>query len=245
MSRRRAPRQDRSRQRREALLRAAIELLGETGVKSVTHRAVAERAGVPLASTTYYFRSVNELVEEALKLHVAERVAELSGLAEVALGVSGASATQIAERLAEVLVAAPAPTLVAQYQMYLEAGRNPALRAGGGRRPGRLRGAGRPRAGRARRPGSAGGGRGLRRPPRRLRPPPPRPPPRPRPGSRRPVRRHAGPVPGTGHGRRRPRATCTSSCAGRSEAGLRRRCSADSPHPGAGIRAMAGRHRRF
>ena len=122
-----APRQDRSRARREALLRAAIELLGETGVKSVTHRAVAERAGVPLASTTYYFRSVRELVEEALKLHVAERVAELEGLTEVALQATGASVTQLAERMAAVLVAAPTPTLVAQYQMYLEAGRNPAL----------------------------------------------------------------------------------------------------------------------
>jgi DNA-binding transcriptional regulator YbjK len=122
-----SPRQDRSRRRREALLRAAIELLGETGAKSVTHRAVAERAGLPLASTTYYFRSVRELIEEALKLHVAERVAELQGLAELALSATGASATQLAERLAEVLVAAPTPTLVAQYQMYLEAGRNPAL----------------------------------------------------------------------------------------------------------------------
>ena len=122
------PRQDRSRARREALLRAAIELLGETGVKSVTHRAVAERAGMPLASTTYYFRSVNEIIEEALKLHVAERVAELAGLADVALSITGASATQFAERFAEVLVANPTPTLVAHYQMYLEAGRNPALR---------------------------------------------------------------------------------------------------------------------
>jgi DNA-binding transcriptional regulator YbjK len=122
------PRQDRSRRRREALLRAAIELLGESGARSVTHRAVAERAGVPLASTTYYFRSVHELIEEALKLHVAERVAEVQGLAELALSVSGASATDIAERLAEFLVANPTPTLVAQYQMYLEAGRNPALR---------------------------------------------------------------------------------------------------------------------
>lgn len=122
-----SPRQDRSRRRREALLRATIELIGETGVRSVTHRAVAERAGVPLASTTYYFRSVHELVEEALKLHVAERVAELEGMAALALGIGGASATDIAGRLAEVLVAAPTPILVAQYQMYLEAGRNPAL----------------------------------------------------------------------------------------------------------------------
>jgi len=122
-----SPRQDRSRRRREALLRAAIELIGETGAKSVTSRAVADRAGVPLASTTYYFRSVHQLVEEALTLHVAERVAELRGLAAVALQSGGASAADIAERLAEVLVAAPRPILVAQYQMYLEAGRNPAL----------------------------------------------------------------------------------------------------------------------
>jgi TetR/AcrR family transcriptional regulator, regulator of biofilm formation and stress response len=121
------PRQDRSRRRRDALLRATIELLGESGAKSVTHRAVAERAGVPLASTTYYFRSVHQLIEEALKLHVAERVAELQGMAAVALGAAGASAQDIAERLAELLAAAPRPILVAQYQLYLEAGRNPAL----------------------------------------------------------------------------------------------------------------------
>jgi DNA-binding transcriptional regulator YbjK len=122
-----SPRQDRSRRRRDALLRATIELLGDTGAKSITHRAVAERAGLPLASTTYYFASVQQLIEEALKLHVAERVAELSGMAAVALEARGASANDIAERLAEVLASAPTPILVAQYQMYLEAGRNPAL----------------------------------------------------------------------------------------------------------------------
>jgi DNA-binding transcriptional regulator YbjK len=122
-----SPRQDRSRRRRDALLRATIELLGETGAKSVTHRAVAVRAGLPLASTTYYFESVHLLIEEALKLHVAERVAELQVMAAVALGATGASAQDIAERLAEVLASAPTPILVAQYQMYLEAGRNPAL----------------------------------------------------------------------------------------------------------------------
>ncbi len=121
------PRQARSRQRREALLRATIELIGETGAKSVTHRAVAERAGLPLASTTYYFQSVHQLIEEALKLHVAERVAQLRGMTEMALGATGASAQDIAERLAEVLVAAPTPILAAQYQLYLDAGRNPAL----------------------------------------------------------------------------------------------------------------------
>ena len=127
MGNKHSPRQERGRQRRQALLRAAISLLGEAGAKSVTHRAVAERAGLPLASTTYYFESVDELIEEALKLHVAERVAELQEMAAVALGAASASAQDIAERLAEVLVAAPGPILAAQYQLYLEAGRNPAL----------------------------------------------------------------------------------------------------------------------
>jgi DNA-binding transcriptional regulator YbjK len=122
-----SPRQERSRQRREALLRATIQLLGESGAKSVTHRAVAERAGVPVASTTYYFESVHQLIEEALKLHVTERVAELQSMAALALGAGGASAQDIAERLAEVLVSAPGPILAAQYQLYLEAGRNPGL----------------------------------------------------------------------------------------------------------------------
>ena len=127
MGNKQSPRQERSRQRREALLRATIELLGETGAKSVTHRAVADRAGVPPASTTYYFESVHQLIEEALKLHVAERVAELQGMAALALGAGGASASDIAQRLAEVLVSAPGPILAAQYQLYLDAGRNPAL----------------------------------------------------------------------------------------------------------------------
>lgn len=122
-----SPRQDRSRRRRQALLRATVELLDENGAKSVTHRAVAERAGLPLASTTYYFESAQQLIEEALALHVGERVAELHDLA-MALAASGSSARDIADRLAEALVARPAGVLVAQYQMYLEAARNPALR---------------------------------------------------------------------------------------------------------------------
>ena len=41
--------------RREAILRATIAVVGELGPDALTHRAVAERAGVPLSATTYYF----------------------------------------------------------------------------------------------------------------------------------------------------------------------------------------------
>jgi TetR/AcrR family transcriptional regulator, regulator of biofilm formation and stress response len=57
----------RDRPRREALLRAAIEVVAERGLAGVTHRAVTERAGVPLTSASYYFGSIDELVFEALR----------------------------------------------------------------------------------------------------------------------------------------------------------------------------------
>lgn len=53
--------------RRQALVEAAAALLGERGFDAVRHRAVADRAGLPLASTTYYFRSLDELVTAAVE----------------------------------------------------------------------------------------------------------------------------------------------------------------------------------
>lgn len=51
--------------RRRALVEAAAELLTEGGFDAVRHRAVAERAGLPLASTTYYFDSLDDLITAA------------------------------------------------------------------------------------------------------------------------------------------------------------------------------------
>ena len=51
---------------------AAAELLAEGGFDAVRHRAVAERAGLPLASTTYYFGSLDELVTAACEPTSAE-----------------------------------------------------------------------------------------------------------------------------------------------------------------------------
>jgi DNA-binding transcriptional regulator YbjK len=120
------PSQERSRARRDALLRAAVALLAEGGVRAVTHRAVASRARVPLAATTYYFESIRHLTEEALRLHVTERVNELQGLVEGAASGSR-SADQVAERFAEALLARDRDATIAQFEVYLEAARNPAL----------------------------------------------------------------------------------------------------------------------
>jgi DNA-binding transcriptional regulator YbjK len=55
--------------RRQALVEAAAELLVERGFDAVRHRAVAERAGLPLSSTTYYFDSLDDLVAAAVEHH--------------------------------------------------------------------------------------------------------------------------------------------------------------------------------
>lgn len=55
--------------RRQALVEAATELLVEGGFDAVRHRAVAERAGLPLSSTTYYFDSLDDLVAAAVEHH--------------------------------------------------------------------------------------------------------------------------------------------------------------------------------
>ena len=63
--------------RRYALVCAAADLLCEGGFQAVSHRAVADRADLPLASTTYYFSSLEELIETAVE-HLA--IAEVSEL---------------------------------------------------------------------------------------------------------------------------------------------------------------------
>ncbi len=57
---------------RSAIVDATIRIIGREGVTAVTHRAIADEAGVSLSSTTYHFASKDEIVGAAL-----ERVAEL------------------------------------------------------------------------------------------------------------------------------------------------------------------------
>lgn len=57
---------DKGEARRTSILTAAADLTLSRGLGAVSHRAVAERAGVPLAATTYYFTSRDDLVAGGL-----------------------------------------------------------------------------------------------------------------------------------------------------------------------------------
>ncbi|WP_097197202.1 TetR/AcrR family transcriptional regulator [Blastococcus aggregatus] len=53
--------------RREEILAAAEVVIAEVGIERATHRLIAERAGVALGSTTYYFPTRRDLVAAALE----------------------------------------------------------------------------------------------------------------------------------------------------------------------------------
>ena len=117
--------------RREEILRATLRLIGVRGADALTHRAVAEEAGVPLSATTYYFASKDQLLEEALLLAAREEterlerlVLELSSSSLSAEGWAGAVAAQISADVDED----PARH-VTLFELALEATRTPVLRA--------------------------------------------------------------------------------------------------------------------
>jgi DNA-binding transcriptional regulator YbjK len=54
---------------REKILLATIDVLSENGIKGTTHRAIAAQAELQLSLTTYYFKDIQELVEQAFTLN--------------------------------------------------------------------------------------------------------------------------------------------------------------------------------
>jgi DNA-binding transcriptional regulator YbjK len=119
--------QERSRERREALLRAAIELIATSGTRAVTHRAVSAKAGLPPAAAGYYFQTAQELIEQALRFHVLERSAMLADLMDRS-AADAKSPRELGERVVRALIAGESGVSVAQYEVYLEATRSPGLR---------------------------------------------------------------------------------------------------------------------
>jgi TetR/AcrR family transcriptional regulator, regulator of biofilm formation and stress response len=66
--------------RREEILRATLRVIGARGADAVTHRAVAQEAGVPLSATTYYFASKDELLEQTLLMAAREETERIERL---------------------------------------------------------------------------------------------------------------------------------------------------------------------
>jgi DNA-binding transcriptional regulator YbjK len=98
------------------------------GPRAATHRAVAAEAGVPLAATTYYFASREDLVVQALRQAVDEELAELEArIADVGEPATPEEAADLLAALFEETLARDELALLAKNELYLAAARTPAL----------------------------------------------------------------------------------------------------------------------
>ncbi len=69
-----------SEQRRQLILDAAMRIVVRDGVRGVRHRAVAAEAGVPLSATTYYFKDIDDLLNDTFAQYVERSAAFMAKL---------------------------------------------------------------------------------------------------------------------------------------------------------------------
>jgi DNA-binding transcriptional regulator YbjK len=110
--------------RRSELLRATLTVIERDGVAGVSHRAVAATAEVSVASITYHFPTLDDLLVAALSWAAEDLAAELDGQASEL----GARPADELARLIEHSVVRRRGRSLALYELYLYAARRPELR---------------------------------------------------------------------------------------------------------------------
>jgi DNA-binding transcriptional regulator YbjK len=117
--------------RRHELVTAAAALLRSGGFDAVRHRAVAERAGLPLASTTYYFSSLEELVTAAVERTSRDELAEvreqLDAMGEVSIGTDDLVELVLDQLLGPESRDGGLDAVLLRYERLVGAGRRPYL----------------------------------------------------------------------------------------------------------------------
>ncbi|MER5872420.1 TetR family transcriptional regulator [Streptomyces sp. NPDC002044] len=112
--------------RRQRIVDAAIRVVGANGIAGLSHRSAAAEADVPLGSTTYHFKTLDDLLVAALRQAnegFARAVADSGALADPDTDLAAA----LARLLGEFLTADRGRAEL-EYELYLEALRRPALR---------------------------------------------------------------------------------------------------------------------
>ncbi|MFD5412144.1 TetR/AcrR family transcriptional regulator [Streptomyces nojiriensis] len=112
--------------RRQRIVDAALRVVGERGIAGLTHRSAAAEADVPLGSTTYHFKTLDDLLVAALRQAnegFAQAVARSAALADPDADLAGALARLLGEFLA-----GDRGRVELEYELYLAALRRPALR---------------------------------------------------------------------------------------------------------------------
>jgi DNA-binding transcriptional regulator YbjK len=107
--------------RREQIADAAIATLAAGGMRGLTHRAVDEAAGLPEGSCSYYFRTRLALLQATVERLVE---ADTADLPDVPLDIARDAAGIIRH-----WTTVGRDRMLARYELMLEAGRRPELRA--------------------------------------------------------------------------------------------------------------------
>ncbi|MGD1933663.1 MAG: TetR/AcrR family transcriptional regulator [Candidatus Phaeomarinobacter sp.] len=112
--------------KRDLILVATLEAIGTGGIDCVTHRHVAEIAGVAVGSVGYHFDTREGLIREAFRYYV-------KGVTETVLSVAGDFERPTRKTVTEALLTISERDvdrpefLRAEYEMLVYAGRDPEL----------------------------------------------------------------------------------------------------------------------
>ncbi len=118
--------------RRTLIADSAIALMGESGARGVTHRGVDARAGLPLGSTSSYCRTRADLLALVAARHAALDLADMQRDAATWIGrqlTLDDLLDALLARIADWLSSPKRARLVARFELFLIATREPELAA--------------------------------------------------------------------------------------------------------------------
>lgn len=115
-----------SEQRREELVRAAVQVIGREGVDGATTRKIAEQAGAPLATLHYIFKDKDELFAAAIANTQSRAISSYRERLAPGCGLETATKTLI--ELHHAWTLEDPGFMIAQYELLFWAARTPSVK---------------------------------------------------------------------------------------------------------------------
>ncbi len=113
--------------RRAAIIGATLDMLAESDAADITHRSIAERAGLPLAATTYHFASKLAILEAAYQQIIDAALAEAQRIADEGARQGGAAFERVLVGMLNFYAGRGRRNAIAQFHLALFACRTETL----------------------------------------------------------------------------------------------------------------------
>lgn len=115
--------------RKTDIVDAALRVIGRDGIQGLSMRVVAAEAGVPLGTTTYYFKDKDALLAAAFTRHTQRETARV--VAAIATFGESLTPSRVASRLADFVITGLSEhrwQLITEYEFLTSAARRDDLR---------------------------------------------------------------------------------------------------------------------